>query len=116
MFGRLFKLSHEQAHRRADELLERFDLAQAADRPARTYSGGMRRRLDIASRSGAVPMPIQAQRQLPDPALTDFFPDTGHPHRGHRRPPGTPDQSPDQAEPSSSRPPPALAGWFVSTR
>jgi ABC transporter DrrB family efflux protein len=49
MFGRLFKLSGEQAHRRADELLERFDLAQAADRPARTYSGGMRRRLDIAS-------------------------------------------------------------------
>src|SRR5215475_10724299 len=49
MFGRLFKLSGEQAHRRAGELLERFDLAQAADRSARTYSGGMRRRLDIAS-------------------------------------------------------------------
>ena len=49
MFGRLFNLSREQAHRRAGELLERFDLAQAADRPARTYSGGMRRRLDIAS-------------------------------------------------------------------
>ncbi len=49
MFGRLFKLSSEDAHRRAGELLDRFDLAQAADRPARTYSGGMRRRLDIAS-------------------------------------------------------------------
>jgi ABC transporter DrrB family efflux protein len=49
MFGRLFKLSHEDARRRAGELLKRFDLAQAADRPARTYSGGMRRRLDIAS-------------------------------------------------------------------
>jgi ABC transporter DrrB family efflux protein len=49
MFGRLFKLTGEQARRRAGELLERFDLAQAADRPARTYSGGMRRRLDIAS-------------------------------------------------------------------
>jgi len=49
MFGRLFKLSREQAHRHAGELLERFDLGQAADRPARTYSGGMRRRLDIAS-------------------------------------------------------------------
>jgi ABC transporter DrrB family efflux protein len=49
MFGRLFKLSREQAHSRAGELLERFGLAQAADRPARTYSGGMRRRLDIAS-------------------------------------------------------------------
>jgi ABC-2 type transport system ATP-binding protein len=49
MFGRLFKLSHEDAGRRAGELLERFDLAQAGNRPARTYSGGMRRRLDIAS-------------------------------------------------------------------
>ena len=49
MFGRLFKLSREDARRRADELLERFDLAAAADRPARTYSGGMRRRLDLAS-------------------------------------------------------------------
>src|SRR6266481_6768288 len=49
MFGRLFNLSREDAGRRAGELLERFDLGQAADRPARTYSGGMRRRLDIAS-------------------------------------------------------------------
>src|SRR5260221_4423843 len=44
MFGRLFKLSREDAHRRAGELLERFELAQAADRPARAYSRGMRRR------------------------------------------------------------------------
>jgi oleandomycin transport system ATP-binding protein len=49
MFGRLFDLSPEEARRRADELLERFDLADAADRPARTYSGGMRRRLDLAA-------------------------------------------------------------------
>ena len=49
MFGRLFKLSRAEARRRAGELLERFDLAEAADRSARTYSGGMRRRLDIAS-------------------------------------------------------------------
>src|SRR5258705_111823 len=49
MFGRLLKLSRGAARRRAGELLERFELAQAADRPARTYSGGMRRRLDIAS-------------------------------------------------------------------
>ncbi len=49
MFGRLFDLSAAEARRRANELLERFDLADAADRAARTYSGGMRRRLDLAS-------------------------------------------------------------------
>jgi ABC transporter DrrB family efflux protein len=49
MFGRLFGLSRAEARRRAGELLERFDLLDAADRPARTYSGGMRRRLDLAS-------------------------------------------------------------------
>jgi ABC transporter DrrB family efflux protein len=49
MFGRLFDLSAQDARRRASELLERFDLADAADRQARTYSGGMRRRLDLAS-------------------------------------------------------------------
>src|SRR6201995_2665862 len=48
-FARLFNLPREDACRRAGELLERFDLAQAADRPARTYSGGMRRRLALAS-------------------------------------------------------------------
>jgi daunorubicin resistance ABC transporter ATP-binding subunit len=49
MFGELFHLSARDARQRADELLERFDLTAAADRPARTYSGGMRRRLDLAS-------------------------------------------------------------------
>ena len=49
MFGRLFDLSRGEARQRASELLERFELADAADRPARTYSGGMRRRLDLAS-------------------------------------------------------------------
>jgi ABC-2 type transport system ATP-binding protein len=49
MFGRLFDLSPQQARERAGELLERFELADAADRPAHTYSGGMRRRLDLAS-------------------------------------------------------------------
>src|SRR3954464_15714250 len=49
MFGRLFDLSPDQARRRADELLERFDLAAPADRPARRSAGGMRRRLDLAS-------------------------------------------------------------------
>jgi ABC transporter DrrB family efflux protein len=49
MFGRLFDLTRNEARRRSTELLERFELADAADRPARTYSGGMRRRLDLAS-------------------------------------------------------------------
>jgi len=49
MFGRLFGLSPTEARRRTSELLERFELAQAADRSVRTYSGGMRRRLDLAS-------------------------------------------------------------------
>src|SRR6202030_2847440 len=49
MFGRLFDLSPAQARQRTIELLERFELTDAADRPARTYSGGMRRRLDLAS-------------------------------------------------------------------
>lgn len=48
MVGRLFRLGRAEARRRADELLERFDLAAAAHRQVRTYSGGMRRRLDIA--------------------------------------------------------------------
>jgi ABC-2 type transport system ATP-binding protein len=49
MIGRLYGLSRRAARERAWELLERFDLAQPADRPARTYSGGMRRRLDVAA-------------------------------------------------------------------
>ncbi|WP_031162003.1 daunorubicin resistance protein DrrA family ABC transporter ATP-binding protein [Streptosporangium roseum] len=47
MFGRLYRLPRRQAHRRADELLERFGLMDAADRPVAGYSGGMRRRLDL---------------------------------------------------------------------
>jgi ABC-2 type transport system ATP-binding protein len=49
MVGRLYRLSRRDARSRARELLERFELADAADRPAKTYSGGMRRRLDIAA-------------------------------------------------------------------
>ncbi|MFI7633972.1 ATP-binding cassette domain-containing protein [Nonomuraea sp. NPDC049400] len=47
MFGRLSRLSRREAHRRADELLERFGLMDAADRQVTGYSGGMRRRLDL---------------------------------------------------------------------
>lgn len=48
MMGRLYRLTKQSAKARADELLEEFDLVKAADRPAKTYSGGMRRRLDLA--------------------------------------------------------------------
>ncbi|TDB79077.1 ATP-binding cassette domain-containing protein [Actinomadura sp. KC216] len=49
MFGRLYHLSAKDARRRADELLERFRLTGAAAKPAGEYSGGMRRRLDLAA-------------------------------------------------------------------
>ena len=49
MVGRLFGLKKAVARQRADELLARFDLAYARDRTAKQYSGGMRRRLDIAA-------------------------------------------------------------------
>ncbi|MEI4270748.1 ATP-binding cassette domain-containing protein [Klenkia sp. LSe6-5] len=49
MVGRLYRLGKKEAKQRAGQLLERFDLTDAARRPAKTYSGGMRRRLDIAA-------------------------------------------------------------------
>jgi ABC-2 type transport system ATP-binding protein len=49
LFGRLYQLSSPEATSRATELLEQFELTDAADRVAKTYSGGMRRRLDLAS-------------------------------------------------------------------
>jgi ABC-2 type transport system ATP-binding protein len=49
MFGRLYGLGKAEAQARADELLDTFGLTEAAHRPAKTYSGGMRRRLDIAA-------------------------------------------------------------------
>ena len=49
MFGRLYHLSAKAAKERAVELLEQFSLTQSAKRPIRTYSGGMRRRLDLAA-------------------------------------------------------------------
>ena len=49
MFGRLYHLSADQARVRARELLEQFSLTDAAKRPIKTFSGGMRRRLDLAA-------------------------------------------------------------------
>jgi ABC-2 type transport system ATP-binding protein len=49
LIGRLVHLPRREAARRIDALLERFQLTPAADRPVRTYSGGMRRRIDLAA-------------------------------------------------------------------
>jgi ABC-2 type transport system ATP-binding protein len=49
MFGRLYHVGAKAAGRRADELLERFELADAGSKPVKDYSGGMRRRLDLAA-------------------------------------------------------------------
>jgi ABC-2 type transport system ATP-binding protein len=55
MVGRLYHLGRRKSRERARQLLDRFDLAEAADRPAKTYSGGMRRRLDLAAALVAEP-------------------------------------------------------------
>ncbi len=49
MIARLYRLAKDEARRRATDVLERFDLVDAADRRVSTYSGGMRRRLDLAA-------------------------------------------------------------------
>ncbi|HEX6474657.1 MAG TPA: ATP-binding cassette domain-containing protein, partial [Candidatus Limnocylindria bacterium] len=48
MVGRLYRLDSSTVRQRADQLLERFELTEAADKPSSTYSGGMRRKLDLA--------------------------------------------------------------------
>ena len=55
MVGRLYGMSRSVAKARGVELLSRFDLSDASDRPAKTYSGGMRRRLDLAAALVASP-------------------------------------------------------------
>lgn len=55
MVGRLYHLGKRESRVRARELLNRFELADAADRPVKTYSGGMRRRLDLAAALVAEP-------------------------------------------------------------
>lgn len=55
MVGRLYGMRRRQARRRAEELLEWFRLAEAGSRPSGTYSGGMRRRLDLAGALIAAP-------------------------------------------------------------
>jgi ABC-2 type transport system ATP-binding protein len=55
MVGRLYQFGRRASRARARELLEQFDLADAANRPVKTYSGGMRRRLDLAAALVATP-------------------------------------------------------------
>src|SRR3954453_16787094 len=55
MVGRLYQLGKLRSRERARELLERFELVDAGDRPTKTYSGGMRRRLDLAAALVAQP-------------------------------------------------------------
>ena len=55
MVGRLYHMGRKRSRERARELLGRFELDEAADRPAKTYSGGMRRRLDLAAALVATP-------------------------------------------------------------
>ncbi len=55
MIGRLYKLGRSRSEERARELLERFDLVESGDRPVKGYSGGMRRRLDLAGALVAQP-------------------------------------------------------------
>ena len=86
MFGRLYRLSSQQAKQRAEELLEIFDLTDAADRILKTYSGGMRRRLDLAGSliahpEGAVPRRADHRARPAQPAR----PVADHPRPGQRR-------------------------------
>ena len=69
MVGRLYGSERAPAKRRARELLERFDLSDAADRPAKTYSGGMRRRLDLGARRSSPNRPCCSWTS-PRPAST----------------------------------------------
>ena len=71
MIGRLYHLGRNIARVRARELLERFDMTPFADRPASTYSGGQRRRLDIVAALGA-------EYRLPAPAMVGDVLVAGH--------------------------------------
>ena len=55
MVGRLYHLGRDESRARARELIDQFDLSEAGDRPSKTYSGGMRRRLDLAAALVAKP-------------------------------------------------------------
>jgi ABC-2 type transport system ATP-binding protein len=101
MFGRLFRLSRPEARRRASELLERFELADAADRTAKTYSGGMRRRLDLASSLLTQPRVLFLDEPTHGSRPSESQRDLGD--RPRSAPPGD-DDPVDHAVPRRSRP------------
>jgi ABC-type Na+ transport system ATPase subunit NatA len=68
MIARLYRFSSSEARRRTRDVLERFELVEAADRRVSTYSGGMRRRLDLAA--GLIGRPRWCYSTSPRPALT----------------------------------------------
>ena len=66
MVGRLYHLPKDVAHTRGGDVLERFGLSDAADRAAKTYSGGMRRRLDLAASLVGRPRSCSSMSPPPD--------------------------------------------------
>ncbi len=72
MMGRLGRLTRSEARQRADELLERFDLTGAAGRAVKTYSGGMRRRLDLAASLIGRLRPAARLHPVPLPSANPF--------------------------------------------
>ena len=66
MVGRLYRIDGSTVKKRADALLERFELTDAADRTVKTYSGGMRRRLDLGAALMASPRSSSWTSQPPD--------------------------------------------------
>ena len=83
MVGRLYHLGRRRSRERARELLEQFDLAEAADRPVKSYSGGMRRRLDLAGALVAEPPVL-----FLDEPTTGLDPRSRARHVGRHRGPG----------------------------
>ena len=69
LVGQLYHLGRAERRQQAERVLEQFQLARAADRPVRTYSGGMRRRLDLAA-AGGRPGSITGEQQRRPTGIT----------------------------------------------